>query len=418
MSYRTLDGGGDLARGTLAVVLAGGAGTRLGALTRFDSKPALTFGGHYRNIDFTLSNCVHSGVRKIALLTQYKAHSLIQHVQQGWSFLRPELGECLEVWPAQQRRGTGWYAGTADAVYQNIDLIERLAPERVLVLAGDHVYRMSYEPLLEAHVSAGLGSTVACVEVPLTAAHHFGVLGTDSLNRVWHFAEKPKQPKPMPARPDMALASMGIYVFDAELLIDCLSVDAQDPASTHDFGRDVLPLLLRSYGIAAHPFRDDDGEPGYWRDVGTLESYWLANLELLAEAPRLDLYDDRWPIYTQHPQGPPPRFVGLGTALRSIVAGGSTIEGRVEQCVVSRNCVVRAGAAVTRTVLLPNATIGRNCRITNAVIDTGCVVPDGVVIGEDAAADAALFGTSPLGVTLVTAELLERARARPRLRVA
>ena len=400
----------ELARTTLALVMAGGNGNRLGDLTRFDSKPALPFGGHYRNVDFSLSNCVNSGIRRVALLTQYKAHTLIQHVQQGWSFLRPELGELMEIWPAQQRRGTNWYAGTADSIYQNLDLIERLAPERVLVLAGDHVYRMDYTPLLEAHVAAGLGSTVACLEVPIAAARGFGVLRTDARNRVVHFAEKPAQPKPLPTRADTALASMGIYVFDRDLLIDCLSVDASDPESTHDFGRDVLPLLLRSYGIAAHPFRDATGNPGYWRDVGTLDTYWQANQELLDDEPALDLYDPRWPIYTQQSQAPPPRFVGTGSALRSIVAAGSTIRGQLERCVVSRGCLVAAGAIVRQSLVLPEVRIGRDCRIKNAVIDTGCVVPDGVVIGEDPAVDAALYSVSPQGVTLVTQAMLDNAR--------
>jgi glucose-1-phosphate adenylyltransferase len=411
--------GTELACTTLALVMAGGNGNRLGDLTRFDSKPALSFGGHYRNVDFSLSNCVNSGIRRVALLTQYKAHTLIQHVRHGWSFLRPELGELMEIWPAQQRRGTNWYAGTADSVYQNLDLIERLAPERVLVLAGDHIYRMDYTPLLEAHVAAGLGSTVACIEVPMAAAPSFGVLGTDERNRVLYFAEKPEQPRPLPTRDDRALASMGIYVFDRDLLIDCLSVDANDPESTHDFGRDVLPLLLRSYGIAAHPFRDAAGNPGYWRDVGTLDAYWEANQELLAEPPLLDLYDADWPIYTWQPQAPPPRFVGTGTALRSIVAAGSTIAGRLERCVVSRGCVVGVGAVVQGSLVSPDVRVGRDCRIQNAVIDSGCVIPDGTVIGEDPVADASLYSISARGVALVTQEALAReTQASHGLRVA
>jgi glucose-1-phosphate adenylyltransferase len=410
--------GTELARATLALVMAGGNGNRLGDLTRFDSKPALPFGGHYRNIDFSLSNCVNAGIRRVAVLTQYKAHTLIQHVQQGWSFLRPELGDRMEIWPAQQRRGTNWYSGTADSVYQNLDLIERLAPERVLVLAGDHIYRMDYTPLLAAHVAAGLGSTVACIEVPIAAARGLGVLGTDARNRVLHFAEKPAQPRPLPKRDDTALASMGIYVFDRELLIDCLSVDASDPESKHDFGRDVLPLLLRSYGMAAYPFRDGAGNPGYWRDVGTLDAYWQANQDLLDDPPALDLHDARWPIYTHQPQAPPPRFVGTGGAQRSIVGAGSTIGGKLERCVVSRGCEVGAGTVLRGSLVLPDVRIGRDCRIQNAVIDAGCAIPDGTVIGEDAAADS-FYSVSPLGVALVTQDALTRAaRASHRLHVA
>jgi glucose-1-phosphate adenylyltransferase len=407
---RTQNGSSRLAERTLALVMAGGNGSRLGELTRFDCKPALPFGGHCRNVDFALSNCVNSGVRRVAVLTQYKAHSLIQHVQQGWSFLRPELGEFVQVWPAQQRRGKNWYAGTADSIYQNIELIERIAPERVLILAGDHVYRMDYLAMLEAHVAAGLGCTVACAEVPLVAASGFGVLRADEHGRVRHFAEKPSQPTPHAARPDMALASMGIYVFDRHLLIDCLEVDAEDAESAHDFGQNILPLLVRSHGLAAYAFREGN-RPGYWRDIGTIDNFWQANLDLVADAPPLDLHDREWPIYTLPTLLPPARFVGAGVAERSIVAAGSTIAGRLDECVVSADCVVEEGALVTRSVLLPGVKIGRHCRIERAIVDAGCVVPDRTVIGEDRMVDASCYDVSPTGVALVTTASLRRASA-------
>jgi glucose-1-phosphate adenylyltransferase len=416
---RTRQGTAALAAGTLALVMAGGNGSRLGALTRWESKPALPFGGHYRNVDFTLSNAVNSGIRRIALLTQYKAHSLIQHVQQGWSFLRPELGELIEVWPAQQRRNANWYAGTADSVYQNIDLIERLAPERVLVLAGDHIYQMDYGPMLETHDDAGLGATIGCIEVPVAAARELGVLVTDATGRIRHFAEKPTQPLALAGRPDTALASMGIYVFDRDLLIDLLHVDAEDPTSSHDFARDVLPMLLRSYGAAAFPFRDArSGRSGYWRDVGSADGFWQANLELLADSPPIDLHDREWPICSRAPQRPPARFVGEGRASQSIVAGGCWIAGRVEQSVLSTDNIVEDGSVVRRSVVLPDARIGRDCRVANAIIGTGCVIPDGTIIGENRQADATLGEITPLGVAVVTRESLERRGVTSRRNVA
>ncbi|HET8697866.1 MAG TPA: glucose-1-phosphate adenylyltransferase [Gammaproteobacteria bacterium] len=404
---------------TLALVLAGGSGSSLGALARWEPTPALPFGGQYRTVDFALSNAVSSGIRRVAILTQYKAHTLIQHVQQGWQFLRPEIGELIEVWPAQQRRNANWYAGTADAVYQNIDLIERLTPERVLILAGDHVYRMDYRPMLDAHMAAGLGATIGCIEVPLASAAGLGVLATDSAGRVRYFADKPARPPALEGRPDAALVSMGIYVFDRDLLIDCLHVDAEDPTSSHDFGHDVLPMLIRSYGAAAFPFRDArSGRAGYWRDVGTADSFWQANLELLADAPQVDLHDRDWPICVRLPQRPPARFVGEGRAARSIVASGCWVAGQVEESVLSADCVVEHGAAVRRSVVLPEAKIGRGCRITNAVIGAGCVLPDGTIIGENRQADAMLCQITPLGVAVVTREMLERRGVAPRRNVA
>ncbi len=395
---------------TLALILAGGNGSRLGGLTRREAKPALPFGGQYRTIDFPLSNCVNSGVRRVALLTQYKAQSLIQHVQHGWGFVRPELGEFVDVWPAQQRCGKGWYAGTADAVYQNLEMIEQLEPDFVLVLAGGHICRMDYGAMLETHVASGLGATVGCVEVPIATASEFDIVDLDARECVASFVEKPARPRPLAGDPQSALASMGIYAFDRELLVDCLIVDARDPSSRHDFGADVLPLLVNANGVAAHVFRDPrTGRPAYWRDVGTLDSYHAANLELLDERPPLDLYDEARPLWTHQAHRPPPRFVGAGYALRSIVSAGCTVAGRVERSVLSPNCRVEVDAFVQDSVLLPGATIGVGCRVRNAIVDAGCVLPAGTVIGEDSAADGERFQTSPRGVMLVTAAALERA---------
>jgi glucose-1-phosphate adenylyltransferase len=400
-----------LSRDTLAIVMAGGNGTRLGDLTRWHSKPALPFGGQYRNIDFPLSNCVNSGIRRVALLTQYKAHSLIQHVHEGWSFLRPELGEFVEIWPAQQRCSTEWYAGTADALYQNLDLIQEIAPEHVLVLAGDHIYRMDYVPMLEAHVNRGLGITVGAIEVPVSSASHFGVMSVDAAGTVVRFDEKPQRPMPLPDDPTTALASMGIYVFDTAVLIDCLRLDAADPASAHDFGRDVVPAAIDTIGVSAHAFRDPaTGGAAYWRDVGTLDSYWRSNLELLAEPPPFDLHDRSWPLWTRQPQSPPPQFVGTGTAARSIVSCGCRISGRVERSLLSPDCRVEVGASVEDSVLLPDVVVGRNSRIRRAVVDSGVTIPDGMVIG-DSLLDASYFLVSSEGVTLVTAETLARAKS-------
>jgi glucose-1-phosphate adenylyltransferase len=409
----------ELTAGTLAVVLAGGNGSRLGALAAADCKPALPFGGEYRQVDFALSNAVNSGIRRIALLTQYKAHSLIQHVQHAWSFLRPELGEQIEVWPAQQRNNGKWYAGTADAIYQNIDLIERLAPERVLILAADHVYRMDYRPMLEAHAAAGLGATIACIEVPLASATDLAVLGTDGAGRVRYFVEKPAHPLALTARQEASLAPMDIYVFDRDLLIDCLHVDAEDPASSHDFARDVLPMLIRSYGAAAFPFRAPSGDrAGYWRDVATADTFWQANLDLLADAPPIDLNDRGWPMCARIAPRPPARVVGEGSVARSILAGGCRIAGRVEESVLATGAIVEAGAAVSRSVLFPDVKIGRSCRISNAIVGGGCAIPDGMVIGENRQADATLCEITPLGVAVVTREMLERRGVMARRNVA
>jgi glucose-1-phosphate adenylyltransferase len=406
--------GGELAQRALAIVLAGGHGARLGELTRWHSKPALPFGGQYCNIDFPLSNCVNSGIRRIALLTQYKAHSLIQHVQQGWGFLPSELGEFVEIWPAQQRLGEEWYAGTADAIWQNLDLIEALAPEHVIVLAGDHIYRMDYRQMLEAHERSGATVTVGAVEVPVESASSFGVMRIDAAGRVLEFQEKPAVPAPSPHAPGTVLASMGIYAFSRRQLVALLRADAARARSSHDFGRDVVPAAVAAGGAVAHVFRDPTTErAAYWRDVGTLDSYWGANMELLGEPPAFDLHDRRWPLWTRQPQSPPPQFVGAGLAQRSIVSAGCRVAGRVEHSALSPDCTVHPGASVAGCVLLPNVVVGRDCRIQRAVVDRGVRIPDGTVIGETAA-DNETYHVSPNGVRLVTAATLEPASAARR----
>jgi glucose-1-phosphate adenylyltransferase len=394
---------------TLAVVMAGGSGTRLGELTRWHSKPALPFGGQYRNIDFPLSNCVNSCIRQIAVLTQYKAHSLIQHLTQGWSFLRPELNEYIELWPAQQRKGQRWYDGTADAVYQNIDLIMERAPAYVLVLAGDHVYKMDYRPMIEAHAASGAKATVGCVEVPMTEARAFGIMGVDADGWVEEFQEKPEVPKAMPGRTDVALGSMGIYVFNRDFLFEALLDDAGNPSSGHDFGRNLLPKMVAAGAVRAHAFRDiyTDEQP-YWRDVGTVDSFWQANMDLLDDEPALDLHDEGWPIRTHQPPRSPTRFVRQGVATRSIVAAGCMVSGRVERSVVFAECSIGEGSSVEGSLILPRAKVGRNCRLKNVIVDGGCTVPDGTVIGTDPVADSVAYDVSLNGIVLVTAQRLAR----------
>ncbi len=403
----------DLAQRTLAVVMAGGNGTRLGDLTRWHCKPALPFGGQYRNIDFPLSNCINSGIRRVALATQYKAHSLIQHVQLGWSFLRPEVGEFVEVWPAQQRCGKGWYAGTADAIRQNLDLVDAHAPDYVLILAGDHVYKMDYLAMIEAHAASRARVTVGCVEVPIELASSFGVMQSDRTGRVTGFDEKPLMPRGTPGNPDVALASMGIYVFDKAHLFECLARDGASLGSGHDFGHDVLPALIDAGGVFAHPFRDPrTARQGYWRDVGTTASYWEANMDLLDEPPPLDLHDPAWPLWTHQPQLPPPLFTGAGTALRSIVSPGCRIGGRVERAVLSQGCTVGPGAVVEEAVLHSNVSIGRDCRVHHAIVEDGCSIPDGCVVGPDSFDEIAAAASGETSIALVTQAVIDELESR------
>ena len=402
-----------LTRDTLALILAGGSGTRLKGLTRWRSKPAVPFGGKFRIVDFPLSNCINSGIRQVGILTQYKSHSLIRHVQQGWNFLRAELGEFVELLPAQQRVGAGWYAGTADAIYQNLDIIRMHQPEYVLVLAGDHIYRMDYGPMLAYHVENEADMTIGCLEVSLKEAQSFGVMEVGEDWRVSRFLEKPHDPKPIPGSDDTALASMGIYVFNTEFLFEQLIRDAENPESSRDFGKDLIPRLIKDYNVRAYSFREPDGgKQAYWRDVGTVDAYWKANMELIGVSPELNIYDKEWPIWTYQEQLPPAKFIfddedRRGMAVDSMVSGGCIISGAlVRHSLLFSNVIVDSYSSLQDTVVLPNAEIGRRCRIDKAVIDKGCVIEDGTVIGEDPDADAERFHVTEEGVVLVTPEML------------
>jgi glucose-1-phosphate adenylyltransferase len=394
----------ELSRETFALVLAGGNGTRLGELTRWQCKPAIPFGGHFRNIDFTLSNCVNSGVRRIGVLTQYKAHSLITHIIGGWSFLPRALGEFVEVWPAQQRVHSGWYAGTADAVFQNLDLVLAQRSRYTLVLAGDHIYKMDYAKLIEQHVATGAGVTIACVPVPIESAGSFGVLGVDEQHRVSSFIEKPAPSTLASSASGMVLASMGIYVFTTDYLVQLLKRDAGLTESAHDFGRDVLPLAVRETRAAAYSFVDEAGRPGYWRDVGTVDSYWQAHMELLALAPPMDLYDPRWPIRTLAEVLPPAKLAEdngrRGFVSNSMLAAGTVVGcSTVTRSVLSTNVRIGDGSMLDEAVVLPNARIGANCRLRRVIVDSGVEVPEGTVVGWQPTALA-----SPPHVVLITAD--------------
>ncbi len=402
-----------LTKNTLALILAGGRGSRLLDLTRWRSKPAVPFGGKFRIIDFPLSNCINSGIRRIGVLTQYKAHSLILHIQRGWGFLRGEFGEYVELLPAQQRIENSWYAGTADAVHQNIDIFRKHDPDYVLILAGDHVYRMDYGTMIAHHVATGADMTVGCIEVDLETAKSFGVMAVDEDTRVLEFEEKPDDPKHIPGQKDVALASMGIYVFNKAFLFEQLIKDADTPGSSHDFGKDIIPAIIDKYRVMAYPFRDPkSGGQGYWRDVGTIDAFWSTNLELTGVTPELNLYDRTWPIWTYQEQLPPAKFIfddedRRGMAVDSMVSGGCIISGStVRHSLLFSNVRVNSYCTVEDSVVLPDADIGRNCRIKNAVIDKRCMIPDGTVIGEDPEADAKRFTVSPKGVVLVTPEML------------
>ena len=402
-----------LTKDTLALVLAGGRGSRLMQLTQWRAKPAVPFGGKFRIIDFPLSNCVNSGIRKVGILTQYKAHSLIQHIQRGWGFMRGELGEFVELLPAQQRLETSWYEGTADAVYQNIDIIRTHKPEFVLILAGDHVYKMDYGTMLAAHVEAEADITVGCIAVPLAEASAFGVMAVDEDNRILEFAEKPAHPTPMPGRDDMALASMGIYVFRTDILIEELLRDADDAASKHDFGGNIIPDLINRLRVTAFPFRKTGTEDqAYWRDVGTIDAYWQANMELIGISPELNLYDQEWPIWTYQDQVPPAKFVfndegRRGMSVDSMVAGGCIVSGSyVRRSLLFSNVDVHSYSTIEDSIIFPQVDIGRRCVIRKAIVDKGCMIPPDTHIGVDPEEDARRYHVSEGGVVLVTPEML------------
>lgn len=402
-----------LTRDTLALIMAGGRGSRLKDLTRWRAKPAVAFGGKFRIIDFPLSNCINSGIRRIGVLTQYKAHSLITHIQRGWGHLRGEFGEFVELLPAQQRIETSWYAGTADAIYQNLDIIRNHGPEYVLILAGDHIYKMDYGAMLAAHVEKQADVTVGCIEVPIEQADAFGVMEVDSEDRVLEFQEKPSQPKAKIGRPNAALCSMGIYVFNKDFLFEQLIKDADSPNSSHDFGKDIIPSVINKYRVYAHDFLDSEtNEQAYWRDVGTVDAFWEANLELIGVTPELNLYDNKWPIWTYQEQLPPAKFIfddeeRRGTAVDSMVSGGCIISGaQVRHSLLFSNVKVNSFTTLEDAVILPEVDIGRHCRIKRVVIDKGCQIPEGTVIGEDPEEDAKRFHVTPGGIALVVPEML------------
>jgi glucose-1-phosphate adenylyltransferase len=408
------------ARHAMAYVLAGGRGSRLMELTDKRAKPAVYFGGKSRIIDFALSNALNSGIRRMAVATQYKAHSLIRHLQRGWNFLRPERNESFDVLPASQRVSeTMWYLGTADAVYQNIDIIESYAPAYIILLAGDHVYKMDYEKMLAEHVESGADVTVGCLEATLKEATGFGVMHVDEKNRIISFLEKPKNPPPMPGKPDVALCSMGIYVFDTELLIDELRRDAADPNSSHDFGKDIIPHLVSKGKAVAHHFsnscvRSSAESHPYWRDVGTVDAYWAANIDLTDVVPDLDLYDRDWPIWTYGEISPPAKFVHdeegrRGQAVSSLVSGGCIVSGAsLNRSLLFTGVRINSFSKVTDTVVMPYVEIGRNTRLHRAVIDRGVVIPEGLVVGEDPEEDAKRFRRSEEGVCLITQPMLDK----------
>ena len=410
----------DLPKRAIALVLAGGRGSRLMALTDHRAKPAVYFGGKFRIVDFALSNCLNSGIRRIGVITQYSSHSLLRHLQHGWAFLKSEMNEFVDLMPAQQRNDDeSWYRGTADAVYQNQDILQSYGADYVVVLAGDHVYKMNYALMLADHVAHGREVTVGCIEVPRMEATAFGVMAVDEKRRILDFVEKPADPPPMPGKPDRALASMGIYIFNARYLYQQLERDIADPSSSHDFGKDIIPYAVKKGSAVAHPFDlscvgQRSGHEPYWRDVGTIDAYWDANIDLTATDPLLNLYDTRWPIWTYQPQLPPAKFVHnvddrRGMAIESMVSGGCIVSGSVFRSVLFSTVRVHSYSQVQWSVLLPGVQVGRGARLNRVVVDRGCTIPDGMVIGEDAEADAARFYRTESGIVLVTREMLARA---------
>ena len=414
----------NLTKNTVALILAGGRGTRLKDLTDLRSKPAVPFGGKFRIIDFPLSNCINSGIRRIGVATQYKSHSLIQHIQRGWGFLRGEFNEFVEIWPAQQRVAEDWYKGTADAVYQNLDIIRNIGAEYVLILAGDHIYKMDYGQMLATHLRNQADMTVACINVPIEDAKAFGVIGVDGADRVIDFKEKPENPDALPDNPTQAFASMGIYVFNAAFLYEQLIRDADDPNSEHDFGKNVIPQIISKYRVFAHRFTDScigrENQTYYWRDVGTVDAYWEANMEMTKVTPELNLYDADWPIWTYQEQLPPAKFVfnsdeRRGMATDSLISGGCIISGAViNQSVLFSDVHVHSYSEIEDSVIMPNVEVGRHVKLKRVVVDKGASIPDGMEIGFDLALDKKRFYVSEKGITLVTAAMLGQPTHRVR----
>jgi glucose-1-phosphate adenylyltransferase len=409
-----------LARHAMAFVLAGGRGSRLLELTNARAKPAVYFGGKSRIIDFALSNALNSGIRRIGVATQYKAHSLIRHLQRGWNFFRPERNESFDILPASQQVSENlWYAGTADAVYQNIEIIRGYGPRYIVLLAGDHIYKQDYEIMLQHHVDSGADVTVGCLEVPRAEASGFGVMAIDETKRIASFLEKPVDPPAMPGKPDVALASMGIYVFESELLFDQLRRDAADPESSHDFGKDVVPYLVKHGKAIAHLFersckRSSPEAEAYWRDAGTLDSYWEANLDLTDLVPGLDLYDRDWPIWSYGEITPPAKFVHdadgrRGRATNSLVSGGCIISGtELSRSLLFTGVRVHSYGQISGAVILPYVTIARGVHLKDVIIDRGVNIPAGLVVGEDPKHDAARFRRTAKGICLITQPMIDR----------
>ena len=404
-----------MTRDTLALVLAGGRGSRLHELTDWRAKPALYFGGKYRIIDFPLSNCINSGIRRIGVLTQYKAHSLIRHLVRGWGFFKNELGEFVDVLPASQRHSEAWYQGTADAIYQNLDIIRAQRPKYVLVLSGDHVYKMDYGLMLAEHVASGAEMTVSCLEVPVEeAAGAFGVMKVDETNRVIGFEEKPANPSTIPGSDNLTLASMGNYVFNTDFLFKVLEADAKTEGSSRDFGNDIIPSIIEAHKVHAFPFRDEQtGDRAYWRDVGTLDSFWTANMELIQTVPPLNMYDEDWPLWTYQEQLPPAKFVfdeekRCGFATESMVSGGCIISGaRVRHSVLFSNVLVEEQSEVSHSVILPDAHIGRNVKLNKVIVDRKVVLEDGFEAGLNHDLDRERgFRVTAQGVVLITRGML------------
>jgi len=404
-----------LTRTTMAMIMAGGRGSRLEDLTAIRAKPATPFGGKFRIIDFPLSNCVNSGIRQVYILTQYKAQSLIQHINRGWGYLRGEFGEFIQVVPAQQQIDENWYKGTADSIFQNLNLIRDRNPEHVLVLAGDHIYKMDYGPMIAHHTENNADITVGVIRVPLHEATGFGVMSIDENHRVTGFEEKPANPQPVPGNPDVAMASMGIYVFNTRFLLETLEADAVNPDSDHDFGKNIIPESIKNQRVFAYPFHDvKTRAQSYWRDVGTVDAYWEANIDLTDIVPGLDLYDREWPIWTYAELTPPAKFVHdedgrRGTAISSLVSGGCIVSGAgLRRTLLSTGVRANSYASLEEAVVLPYVQVGRGARLKRVVIDRGVEIPEGLVVGEDPILDAKRFRRTESGICLVTQPMIDR----------